>query len=378
LRCLHICETINLRHGGVSRSVIDLVSAVYAKGIDVSLASAELGSQDGGIGELPRGLPVHDLSSKTKFDLKTIDLIEQADVVHLHTPWWPQNRSLVRTARRLNKPVVLSSHGMLDDWSMQQKALKKSIYMMLFGKRMLRNCRVHCTAEAEKDQVLKRAKPLAVDVIPLVIDERYFSQIPDKESALAKWPFLKDTRTQKLLFLGRVDPKKGLDVAIKALAKLPNATLSVAGPGEESYVSELRGLGTKLGVADRVRWLGGVYNQEKESLLAACDCMVLPTQQENFGLVLVEGLAMGIQVVTTRGTDIWQEIQRCGGVIVERTPDAFARGIASCFTGEGDNSTNRLESQRRLLRDWLDPKPTVDLYIKMYQECVNSEVRRKA
>jgi glycosyltransferase involved in cell wall biosynthesis len=373
LKCLHICESIDLRHGGVSRAILDLVSAIHAKGAEVALASAEIGTRAGGFEDLPEGLLLHDLSLKKTFDSTAPALIKDSTVVHIHTPWWVSNRKIVKIARSFGKPVVLSSHGMLDDWSMLQKPLKKYVYMKLFGERLLSQCRVHCTAEAEKDQVLKRSMPFAIDVIPLVIDEKYFSRAPEPNKATVKWPFLRDTQSQKLLFLGRVDPKKGLDIAIRALALLPNAILSVAGPGEEAYVSGLKCLATEVGVADRIRWLGSVYNQDKDSLLAACDCLVVPTQQENFGLVLVEGLSMGMHVVTTRGTDIWREIQSCGGVIADRTPDAFAKAIAKCLAG-ADDSNGRLALQRSRLRDWLDPARTADQYIAMYQKCINSNV----
>jgi len=365
LKCIHFCASVDVRLGGVSRSVIDLVVALHGRSVDVSLAYTHIGSEENSLTAFPEGLIVHDLSSKERFFADATKLIQQFDVVHLHTPWWTQNLRLVEIARRLGKPVFLSSHGMLDDWSMEQKPFKKYLYMKFFGERMIRKCVVHCTAKSEKEQVLKRTSPLAVEVIPLVIDEKYLSGSPEVNTALSRWPFLEDPFSKKLLFLGRVDPKKGVDVAINALASLPSTILCIAGPGEVSYINQLKELATQLGVADRVRWLGSVYNQEKDSLLAACDCMVLPTQQENFGLVLVEGLSMGMHVVTTAGTDIWQEIQHCGGIIAERTPDAFAKAVKSCLA-VSTSSSERLDSQRRRLRDWLDPETTVDTYIRMY------------
>src|SRR5207248_2150044 len=79
--------------------------------------------------------------------------IRDADILHLHGPWLDGNRQLAEIARRYGVPYIVTLHGMLDDWSMSQRAIKKRLYMMLWGKRFLdRAACVHCTAAAELAQ----------------------------------------------------------------------------------------------------------------------------------------------------------------------------------------------------------------------------------
>lgn len=359
-KCLHIVESLDLRHGGVARSVIDLANALNRNGVRTTLASPDFGCSRTSIdcddlcSELPRG---RSTSPQAR------NLMSDADIVHLHTPWWSTNPSLVRMAVSLGKPVVLSSHGMLDDWSLAQKPLKKWVYTKLIAGRMIKRCVMHCTAEEELRQVLKRVAPIKSEVIPLVIDQHFFDVKLDDAIAVKRWPFLANLGQKKILFLGRVHPKKGLDIAIRTIAKLKDCLLVVAGPEEPEYTKELKELADALGVASRVHWIGVVFGDEKDSLLSSCDCILLPTQQENFGLVHVESLAMGLHVITTSGTDIWRELKDCGAMIIDRTPEAMATAVNKC---EVSNREIRLVAQRQRLYDWIAPKATTERYIAMY------------
>jgi glycogen(starch) synthase len=104
----------------------------------------------------------------------------------------------------------------------------------------------------------------------------------------------------RLLNVGRVDPRKGLDTAIRALALLPpQATLDVVGRGDEGHLADLQNLAAELGVADRVRWSTAPRDQLK-AVYAAADVFVFPvTWDEPFGLVPLEAMACGTAVVAT-------------------------------------------------------------------------------
>ncbi len=96
---------------------------------------------------------------------------------------------------------------------------------------------------------------------------------------------------------------------------------------------------------------GVVKDATKISLYQAADVFVLPTWQENFGYVLIEALAAGTPVLTTRGADLWEELQSAGAGIVEPQPDAIAASIRSVLS-----DPSRAKKLGQQGRDWVFQK----------------------
>jgi glycosyltransferase involved in cell wall biosynthesis len=108
-----------------------------------------------------------------------------------------------------------------------------------------------------------------------------------------------DTWRGRLLYVGRIDPRKGLDVAIRALGVLPNTTLEVVGLGDERHLRELRQLATRMDLADRVSFRRASRHQLPD-VYARSDAVVFPAQwEEPWGLVPLEAMAVGRPVVAT-------------------------------------------------------------------------------
>jgi glycogen(starch) synthase len=120
----------------------------------------------------------------------------------------------------------------------------------------------------------------------------------------------------RLLYIGRVDRQKGIDTAVRALAKLPReASLDVWGTGHERYIEEMRALAGELGVSERVRFRGWAGPDERLAAYGAADTVVFPVRwEEPFGLVPLEAMGVGRPVVST------------------------ARGGASEFLRDGENA----------------------------------------
>jgi glycosyltransferase involved in cell wall biosynthesis len=365
IRCLHLTERIDLAEGGVARALLDLTHSLQNCGAKTTIASPEINIEPDSFLSACGGPRFVELRNEQSF-LKQLDaLIQEVDIVHLHAPWWLRNPSIVRAAFIRKKPIVLSVHGMLDDWSMQQKRFKKWLYLNVIARRMFHHSIIHCTAEHERQQVSKRVKPIAFEVLPLVIDKSLLSIPLDSKPAQARWPILKADKI-KLLFLSRIHPKKSLEIAIQAMKQLQACELIIAGDGDPNYVESLKLLATKMGVDSRLHWVGMVFGKEKESLFAACDVFLLPTSQENFGLAQIEALAFGLKVISTKGTDNWQELESCGAIIVERDANAFVEAVRKCLTRTADRLT-ALNQQRESLRQWIEPTQITRRYIEMYE-----------
>jgi glycosyltransferase involved in cell wall biosynthesis len=334
LRCVHYLPEIRLEQGGVTRAVLDFCGVFASLGHEVTLVTADATDvpaswKEGGAG-LPR-VSVID-APRGRWQLlsrgaaaRLGELLPETDVLHLHAPWTVSNVQVAAAARRVKLPYVLSVHGMLDDWSMSQKRLKKRLFLAIVGKRLLRGAAaIHCTAQAELEQAslwFERDKGV---VLPYLFDLAPFEGLPEVAHAT-------QTERPRLLFLSRLHPKKGIERLLVATGALRRRGIDcdvvIAGPGEKDYVARLSHLAKKEGIEERVQFVGMLRGEAKLAAYRSADLFVLPTSQENFGLVLLEALACGTPVVTTKGVDIWKELQEAGARIVDPAPEQLAEAI---------------------------------------------------
>ncbi|MFO0830251.1 MAG: glycosyltransferase [Phycisphaerales bacterium] len=272
-------------------------------------------------------------------------VLRGAEVLHLHGPWATSNLQMASLARGVECAYVVSPHGMLDHWSMSQGSAKKRLHLALFGRRMLDGARsVHFEGSVEMNQGRVFTSAPVTSGPPPPIDPRPFSPpavTPDL--ARAAFPQLA-TSNAVLVFLGRLNYKKGPDKLLHAAARwkamgVP-VTVIIAGLAQPPEFGEyLPRLATELGVADMCHLVGLVTGEVKWSLLAAADLVVLPTLQENFGIALVEALAVGTPVLTTKGVDIWPELRQSGGGIIieggDGTVDQLTMAVVDALRDRG-------------------------------------------
>jgi glycosyltransferase involved in cell wall biosynthesis len=115
-----------------------------------------------------------------------------------------------------------------------------------------------------------------------------------------------------LLFLGRIHEKKGCDILVQAFANLasevPDVDVVVAGPDQVGLQSKLQEMCRRLGISERVHWPGQMQGDLKWGALRACEAFILPSHQENFGIAVVEALAVGRPVLISNQVNIWKDI----------------------------------------------------------------------
>lgn len=309
------------------------------------------------------------------------ELIASHDVLHLHGAWGPWNVQLGAAARRLGVPYFVSIRGMLDDWCMAQKSAKKTLFLKLAGTRYYeRAASVHLTAQFEYEQARKYFPRGRGTVIPNLLDLEPFKSLPGEARARARFPHLgpdnpghdRGGGEPVLLFLSRIHVKKGIEHLLRAVRLLTDSGTPcraiIAGSGDDQYVASLKRLCTDLKLDERVAFVGLVTGADKLSLYQACDLFVLPTSQENFGFVFVEALACTTPLVTTKGVDIWPELESSGAaVIAEGTPEGTAEAVHSLLA----RGRTAIDAMGRRGRDWtfqwLDPDKVMDQFESMYR-----------
>ncbi|HCN53917.1 MAG TPA: glycosyl transferase [Prevotella sp.] len=284
------------------------------------------------------------------------------DVVHCNCCWEPGSPMAQRWAQERGFKVVLSPHGMLEPWILKRHHYTRKLpALWLYQRKAISqaDC-IHATAESEKEHLLQLGWNNKITVVPNGVAVEFISM-------KSSWK-----RTNNILFLSRVHPKKGLNFLIEALAQLKgDYQCTIAGEGEFGYINELKALATKLRIADRVTFVGGVYGNTKWKLFQESDVFVLPTHSENFGIVVAEALASGTPVITTQGTP-WQELDRfhCGWwteIGTQPLLDAL-RSFSNCTEDElkvmGQNGRKLIEQKYSTIAE-------AEAMVKLYQQLLS-------
>ena len=254
--------------------------------------------------------------------------ITNFDILHLHSAFlWPTTMA-ARAARKARIPYVLSPRGMLvGDLIRRKSSLAKRAWISLFERRNIEQAAaIHLTSETEASEL--RALGLRCKrstVVPNGVDLPSGEWSADKlrarhSSGARRRPFV--------LFLGRLNWKKGLDRLIPAMRQVTNADLLIAGNDEEDYRPKLEALARQCGVADRVCFLGPVDGEKKWKLLTSAELLVLPSYSENFGNVVLEAMAVGRAVVVTPQVGLASVVREvCCGIVVDGEPATLGSHI---------------------------------------------------
>jgi glycosyltransferase involved in cell wall biosynthesis len=228
------------------------------------------------------------------------ELIQDAAIVHIHGLWEEYSALTSRICRRLGKPYVVSAHGMLEPWALNHGKWKKRVYLAAIEGPVLRGAiglRALTLAETTDYKNIGLQNPIRV--IPNGID---MPEASSPRTFLEAFPHLNGRRL--VLFLGRIHPKKGIDLLCRAWAhlegSLPDSHLVIAGPDDGRTLAGLIELVSNLGVKDRVTFTGMLRGPVKWSALAASSVFVLPSHSEGFSVAVLEALACGLPALVSR------------------------------------------------------------------------------
>jgi glycosyltransferase involved in cell wall biosynthesis len=253
--------------------------------------------------------------------------IEEFDLLHLHSVYlWPTSMAAA-VARRAGVPYVISPRGMLvRDLIKRKSRMLKTAWISLFERRNLRGAEsIHLTSETEGRDFHDLGLPAKrVDLIPNGIDLPKYPTIGTRLTvqAVAHRPVI--------LSLGRISWKKGIDRLIRAMPRVPTAELVIAGNDDEHLIPTLQEVARAVGVADRVRFVGAVFGDDKWRTFAQADIFALPSYSENFGIAVLEAMACGLPVIVTPEVGLSDAIVDAGaGIVSDGNPHAFGDAIAA-------------------------------------------------
>lgn len=256
------------------------------------------------------------------------------DLVHLHGLWKYPSVVVRRWASHSGRPYLVSPHGMMEPWALQQAHWRKGMANFLYQSPCLNGAAcIRATSQMEADSIRLAGYVNPIAIIPNGVE------LPILQKAEGGG---RKSEIRRALFLSRIHPKKGLINLVKAWAeirkskirnqKLSDWELVIAGPDEGGHLAEVKALVEACGLQQQVFFPGEIRGAARTRLYREADLFILPSFSENFGLVVAEALSCEVPVITTRATP-WQEIpeHQCGwwievGVapLVEALKEAFA------------------------------------------------------
>jgi len=345
MKILHVISSIDPRHGGVTEGLRLLAEVSRELGCTVEVATLDRPNQPF-LSEF--SFPIHALgpgATHFQYSARLRDWlfahVADFDIIVTHGLWQYHAVAVRQAALRHGVPYVVYTHGMLDPYFKKAyplKHAKKWLFWPWADYRVLRDAKA-VLFTTEEEQRLARQSFWLYSANEVVV--HFGTERPAGNAAVQRETFFSlypELRGKKIaLFLGRIHPKKGCDLAIRSFGSVlssdPNWVLVMAGPDQVGWRARLERMAKTLGIQDRIVWTGMLRGDAKWGAIRASEFFFLPSHQENFGVVVAEALACGVPALISDKINIWREVKESGAGLV--APDS----------AEGANA---------LLREWLE------------------------
>jgi poly(glycerol-phosphate) alpha-glucosyltransferase len=358
MRHLHFTQSLEpLQGGGLGSSAIALHSHMEEAGIRSLLAATYGAARQQtrpGILEYRRVGPDYLYYSPDMLE-QAPALVRDSDVTHGHGLYVGPNLIFGREARRQRKALVYHVHGMFEPYILRRSRWKKRLVHKLFEDRNIDDVRFwRALTAVEADQIAATGARRPIVVIPNGLDVADFARPADGERPI-RTPLVErlTRRSRRLLFLGRIHPKKGLLLLLPAWARiLPQAReweLVIAGPDEGGHLQEVRACVANLGIGDRVIFTGLVQGDEKVRLLHSADLFVLPSYSEGLPMSVLEALACEVPVIATRESNVGDLLAEGAGWQCSAQVDSLAEALGQAVLAAESERADRGSAGRRII-----------------------------
>lgn len=350
MKILHVIPSVAPFRGGPSSVLQTFVRELSRKGIEIHVCTTD----DDGPGRLNIALSQpQQMHGGTywhfarQLDFYTVSLslawwlgrhINDYDLVHIHALFSFPSNVAAAMAKKRRVPYIIRPLGVLNEWGMRNRRpwLKKASLKLIEMKLIQGAALLHYTSEAEREEAALAGVQAPSIVLPNPIQLISASDV--KGTFRHQYPELAQKKI--LLFLSRIDKKKGLEILLSSFAGLSPAQrgfhLVIAGTGDSGYIQALKARAQLLGVTAYITWTGLLSGHLKRAVLADADLFVLPSYSENFGNAAAEALAAGLPVVISENVGIHREVASAeAGLVVSCDPTELRNAIERFFFTAG-------------------------------------------
>lgn len=369
MKILQIIPSISLVYGGPSQMIRGLSAALGKLGVEVTVLTTNSNGDRGQPPlDVPLDIPVQEKGyqiryfpcspfRRYKFSLDLLNWLKnhasEYDLAHIHALFSPVTSVAATVARYQKLPYILRPLGTLDPADLNKKKQLKKLYAALLERPNIAGAAaIHFTSQ-EEARISERFGVKTNDlVIPLGVTLPELTEIPQVIlSHLEIKPNI-----PIILFLSRIEPKKGLDILIPALEKVLKTGLEfqfiLAGsnPQDPEYEAKIKQQIQQSPLGEKTIIPGFVTGEIKTALLTIADLFVLPSYYENFGIAVAEAMAVGTPVVISKGIYIWEDVEKAqGGWVGNGNIDEIASLIETALTNPQERQQRGLNAQNYAL-----------------------------
>ncbi len=305
-----------------------------------------------------------------KLWLKLLFGKKKYDVIHLHS-WW--SLLMIGCAWILyfrGIRFIISPRGMFSSYSFthNNNPFKKKILFDFLSKTVLKKQVFHATALSEQLEIQNIfGEKTKVFTLPNLLNFPNLSQ-----SSIVTHLQSGEIR---LLFISRVDKKKGIEILLNAIKTLKNFSVSVKltiiGSGSEEYQNELKNLCNSLGIANLITWKGSVEWNEKFNDILNANILVLPSYNENFANIVLETLYAGRPVIVTKYVGLSDYVSTHNmGWVIDTNPDDIVSSVKEYITQKIFWQSKSIEMHNQIKQDY-NSEELAKKYIEAYKLYLN-------
>ena len=277
--------------------------------------------------------------------------IKSNDIVSMHQVYNYQNIVSTLFCLITKTPFTVMPHGTLTKYQKKNHFLRKLLVRQIFvGFVLIRAREIFVATQIEKDEINPSLKPKTV-IVGLGVP------IPEISKSIEEYESGKDFFI--FLYMGRIAPKKRLDIAIEAFYCLPKevrtcSKLVICGSGDSDYIESMVDRVKKLSIADRVDFKGWVSAEEKSMILNNSDCFLLTSEDENFAIAAGEALAYGVPCILSTQVALSSLVEKynAGKVFSKLDPSSISKDMLNVFNSD----TNEMRKRALLASEELNWK----------------------
>jgi glycosyltransferase involved in cell wall biosynthesis len=290
-------------------------------------------------------------------------LIEKnIEIIHIHGVWMFPQHIAARLAVKNKIPFILTPHGMYEPWLWTKGTLKKKLYFQILSKNLFSKAfRIHAITKDEKNNFKKLFSKSEFVEIP--------NLIKNKDIHLQN---MKVNNEKYILYLGRLNEKKGIDILIKSFSNLKDKSIKLKIAGDiNEYKNKLDTLVSQLNLEKRIEFLGLVKGQQKNDLYRNAFVFVAPSFSEVVGMVNLEAALQQTPVITTYQTGLKKEWNDNGGILINPNQNELAFALEKAINWsleERNRNGNKLFQFVKKNYSW--ESRTLD-WVELYKSALN-------
>jgi poly(glycerol-phosphate) alpha-glucosyltransferase len=288
-------------------------------------------------------------------DLVDVLCARKADLVHLHSLWMYTSIGVQRWRARTGKPYLITIHGMLDEWALNNARWKKKLAGWCYENANLRGAACLQVFHEEEHRAVRE---YGIDT-PVCVIPNGVTLPPDEAPPPPPWGDTIASDQNVLLFLGRIHPKKGIFELVQAWKRLRDTapavadawSIAIVGWDDGGYVDRLQGQIEEAGLTEDVVFLGPMFAEKKHAAFSHADAFVLPSYSEGFPMAILEAWSYRLPVLLTPGCNLDVGLDWNAAVETRPEPERLRADLASFLDRSADERREMGARGRRLVED---------------------------